>query len=206
MDNVHLESAPVKVYSDSMSYPSKTDRQTILETAMNLVSKAGVESLAIRSVAAELNLAPNALYRYFPNLAGLRGALAEESRRRLLEELKSAAREKPAQESIRGIAMAYVQFAREQPHIFSLTLLPPSSDGEAAATHLQSWHFVVAQVAQIYGTQRSEKAAVALWALLHGMTVLEAAGVLGEEKPADGFGFGLDMWIHAASLNLDQAR
>jgi hypothetical protein len=40
---------------------------------------------------------------------------------------------------------------------------------------------------------------VALWAFLHGMTVLEAAEVFGELKPASSFEFGLQMWIGAAS-------
>jgi AcrR family transcriptional regulator len=182
-----------------MAYPSKTDRQTILEASLHLVSKGGIENLAIRSVASELGLAPNALYRYFTNLASLRDALAEESRRLLLGKLQSAAQGESAEESVRRVAVAYVQFAREQPHIFSLTLLPSAADVGAAATHLQSWRFVVGQVAKLYGAGRAEKAAVALWAFLHGMTALEAAGVFGEEKPADGFDFGLAMWIRAAS-------
>jgi hypothetical protein len=40
---------------------------------------------------------------------------------------------------------------------------------------------------------------VALWAFLHGMTVLEAAELFGELKPASSFEFGLQMWIGAAS-------
>ena len=57
-----------------MPYPSKTDRNAILAVAMELVEKHGVDKLAIRSVAAELGLAPNALYRYFENLAALEAA------------------------------------------------------------------------------------------------------------------------------------
>src|SRR5271155_3613980 len=103
-----------------MPYPSKTDRQTILATAMEQVSRDGIQKLAIRSVAAALGLAPNALYRYFANLAALEAALAEESRRRLLEVLRKAAGKKPPEEAIRSIARAYLQFAREQRQVFSL--------------------------------------------------------------------------------------
>jgi hypothetical protein len=39
---------------------------------------------------------------------------------------------------------------------------------------------------------------VALWAFLHGMTVLEAAELFGELKPASSFEFGFQMWIGAA--------
>ena len=185
-----------------MAYPSKTDRETILATAMDQVAKDGPNKLAIRSVAAALGLAPNALYRYFANLAALEGALAEESRRRLLAVLKKAAGAQPPHQAIRRIAHAYVRFAREHSHIFSLTLLPPAAGVEDDEAHVQSWTFVLAHVARIYGEQRAPEAAVVLWAFLHGITDLEAARVFGERKPVSSFEFGLDMWIGAASVGV----
>jgi len=65
--------------------------------------------------------------------------------------------------------------------------------------HRELCRFMLAQVARIYGETRAPEAAVALWAFLHGMTVLEAAEVFGELKPASSFEFGLQMWIGAAS-------
>ena len=186
-----------------MSYPSKTDRQTILSTAMKLVSRDGVDHLAVRSVATALSLAPNALYRYFSSLAELKEGLSEESRRRLLEVLKAAAGDEKDVNSVRRVAKAYVQFARNHPNVFALTLLPSSSaDGEDAA-HLQSWRFVVDQVSSVYGRPRSQEAAVALWAFLHGITILESARVLGAQKPSSGFEFGLEMWIRAGLSGAD---
>lgn len=182
-----------------MPYPSKTDRQTILTTAMDQVAKHGISNLAIRSLAAALGLAPNALYRYFANLAALEAALAEESRVRLLAVLQRAAEKKGPEEAIRGIAQAYVRFAREQPYVFALTLRDVTDDMTEEAAHLRSWRFVLENVARIYGEKRGPEAAVALWAFLHGMTALEAARVFGAKKPVSSFEFGLQMWIKAAS-------
>ena len=184
-----------------MAFPSKTDRQTILATAMDQVARDGIGRLAIRSVAAALGLAPNALYRYFSSLATLHAALAEESRRRLLESLRNAAGKKSPEAAIRGIARAYVRFARKHPEIFSLTLLPaaPTEPEVEAAVHVQSWRFVLAHVARLYGPKRAPRAAVALWAFMHGFTALEAAQVFGKQKPVSSFEFGLRMWIKAAA-------
>src|SRR3984893_17996104 len=182
-----------------MPYPSKTDRQPILPTAMEQVSKEGINKLAIRSVAARLRLAPNALYRYFANLAALEGALADESRRRLLEGLQKAAGKKAPEQAIRSIAQAYVRFAREQPQVFALTLMPSASESDEDASHLQSWRFVLSHVACIYGEEKAPEAAVALWAFLHGITALEAAGGFGERNAASSFEFGMRMWIRAAA-------
>jgi AcrR family transcriptional regulator len=181
-----------------MPYPSKTDRQTILAAAMDLVSKDGMDKLAIRSVAAVLGLTPNALYRYFPSLAALEAALADDSRLCLLKALQKAAGRKPPEEAIRSIARAYMRFAREQSQVFALTLLPSAAETGDDASHLRSWRFVLEHVGRFYGEDRAPEAGVALWAFLHGMTALEAAGVFGEWKPASSFEFGLQMWMSAA--------
>lgn len=189
-----------------MPYPAKTGREAILAAAMRQVETEGVEKLAIRSVAARLGVAPNALYRYFESLAALEAALAEESRRRLLLVMQKAAGRKPPAEAIRGICGAYVRFAREHPQIFALTLKPANDDHDENPAHLQSWRFVVEQVSRLYGEARAAEAAVALWALLHGMTVLERAGVLSEAKPSSGLTFGIEMWISAASADCRAPR
>ncbi len=182
-----------------MPYPSKTDRSTILATAMDQVARDGLTGLSLRSVAATLDLAPNALYRYFADRAALEAALAEESQRRLLAVLHKAAAKKPPEQALRSIARAYVRFARDQPQIFSLTLLPSAPEPGSEAAHVELWRFVQQQVSSLYGEQRAPQAAVTLWAFLHGITALEAAGVLGTQKPTSSFDFGLRMWIDAAA-------
>jgi AcrR family transcriptional regulator len=182
-----------------MTRPTKTDRAAILASAMKQVETQGPHKVAIRSVAAELGLAPNAIYHYFASLASLHEALADESRRMLLKKMKGAVGRKGPTESIRAVAEAYVQFAREQPEVFSLTLKPSSTQEGEYAAHLQSWEFVVSQVGRVYGEKRAPEAALTLWAYLHGMTVLHQAGVFGKLKPASSFSFGLQMWIDAAA-------
>lgn len=187
------------MYSDYMTRPTKTDRAAILAAAMEQVENQGPGKVAIRSVAAALGLAPNAIYHYFASLALLQEALADESRRMLLEKMKRAAGRKGPAEAVRAFAEAYVQFAREQPEVFSLTLKPSHVQGREPAAHLQSWEFVVSHVSRVYGQKRAPEAAVALWAFLHGMTVLHEAGVFGKLKPASSFTFGLQMWLDAAT-------
>jgi AcrR family transcriptional regulator len=162
MDDVHvqrrhrtsynaLSSQPLRCTLYPMPYPSKTDRQAILTTAMEQTAREGIENLAIRSVATALHLAPNALYRYFANLSALKAALAEESRILLLKVLQKAAGAKPPEEAIRSIARAYMRFAREKPHVFALTLLPFTTEAKANGVHRESWRFMLGQVARVYG-------------------------------------------------------
>src|ERR1039457_6726937 len=103
-----------------MAHPSKTDRDSILHAAMRQVESEGVDSLAIRSVASTLGLAPNALYRYFESLATLKAAVAEEARGQMLEVMQKAVGRKGPAESIRAISEGYLRFAHEQPQVFAL--------------------------------------------------------------------------------------
>ena len=166
---------------------------------MDQVARDGLVGLSLRSLAATLGLAPNALYRYFADRASLEAALAEASQRRLLEVLQKAAGKKSPEDAIRSLARAYVRFARDEPQVFALTLMPATAEPGAEPAHVSLWRFVQQQVSFLYGPQQTPQAAVTLWAFLHGMTALEAAGVLGKLKPTTSFDFGLRMWIAAAA-------
>ena len=181
-----------------MPYPAKTDRQTILAAAMEQLTADGLRSISLRSLAASLALAPNALYRYFADRAQLETALAEESAHRLHALLRRAVGRKQPHAAIRSLARAYIKFAREERHLYEILMLPKLGLGECSA-HRKLWLFVVNQVARLSGLSQAREAAIALWAFLHGMTALEAAKVFGEEKPASSFEFGLNSWLAAVS-------
>ena len=180
-----------------MAYPTKTDRGRILTAAVKLVEDGGAENLAIRSVASELGVAPNALYYYFESLAALMSALAEEARLQMLEVMQTAADNKGPAETILAISAAYVHFAREHPRMFDLYL--KTSGVSSADPHCtRNAEFFLQQVVRVYGQDRAWDAAHVLWAFLHGTAVLREAGVLGEAQLSSGFKFGLDLWLNGA--------
>ena len=181
-----------------MAYPSKTDRKTILAAAVEQVEEQGLRGLSLRSLAASLELAPNALYRYFADRAVLESALAGEVSRLLHTAMQRAVRKGTPEEAIRGMARAYLAFARKHPNLYEL-FLQPCDEGEEAAEHEDLWNFVVEHVTALTGAERSHDASIALWAYLHGITQLEAAKVFGERKPGTSFDFGLNAWLAAAA-------
>jgi AcrR family transcriptional regulator len=181
-----------------MPYPSKTDRQTILSAAVKDLAHAGIRDLSLRNLAASLDLAPNAIYRYFADRSALEAALANEAARQLEVALRKAAAGCEPATTIRKMSSAYAKFARDNRHLYEvmMSLHAPEHD----ATSLQTvWAFTVEQVQRIAGSDRAAQASVALWAFLHGAVALEAAQVLGERKPASGLEFGLDAWLMAVT-------
>jgi len=181
-----------------MPYPSKTDRQTILSAALKELAHGGIRDLSLRNIAASLDLAPNAIYRYFSDRQALEAALANEAARQLELALRKAAERCEPVPAIRKMSSAYIKFARDNPHLYE-AMMSLHAPGPDATSHQSLWTFTVEQVQRIAGSDRAAEASVALWAFLHGAVALEAAQVLGDIKPASGLEFGLEAWLMAVS-------
>jgi Bacterial regulatory proteins, tetR family. len=182
-----------------MAYPTKTDRDCILAVALEQVESGGVKHLAIRSVAAKLGLAPNALYRYFESLAALEQAVADEVRLQMLQTMQKAAGRKGPAETIRAISEAYLRFALEQPRLFLYTLKPSETAGQTPQC-ARNTEFFREQVTRLYGEKRALVVSHAILAYLRGLAASQQAGVLSKEQALASFKFGLQVWIdHALS-------
>ena len=181
-----------------MPYPSKTDRQTILSAAVKQLAQVGIRDLSLRNLAASLNLAPNAIYRYFSDRSALEAALAGEAARQMELALRRAAAGREPVTAIREMSSAYIRFAKDNRHLYDVMMSPHVTKHDATQ-HQSLWTFTVEEVQRIAGSDRAAQASVALWAFLHGAVALDAAEVFGESKPASGLGFGLDAWFMAAS-------
>src|ERR1700678_2579919 len=157
-----------------------------------------LRDLSLRNLAASLDLAPNAIYRYFSDRSALEAALASEAARQMELALRRAADGREPVTAIRKMSSAYIEFAKDNPHLYDMMMSPhvPKHD---ATLHQSLWAFTVEQVQRIAGSDQAAQASVALWAFLHGAVALDAAEVFGESKPASGLGFGLDAWFMAVS-------
>ena len=117
--------------------------------------------MSLGHFAATLDLAPNAIYRYFSDRSALEDALANEAARQLELVLRKAADGCEPVTAIRKMSSAYMKFARVNRHLYEVMMSPhaPAHD----ATFLQSlWTFTVEQVQRIAGSDRAAQASVAL--------------------------------------------
>ena len=183
-----------------MARPLSTDKKSIIAAAMDLLAQNGLRGMSIRSVAGALGLAPNAMYSYFVDREQLEAAVAAEVAVTLHAMLLEACAEKSSEESIRSLAKAYLRFAKEQHLLYEALVVPRPVSGEDAIVPERLWLFFVEQVRRITGASKSQEAAVALWAFLHGIAALQSAQAFNEEKPVSSFEFGLSAWIEAAKL------
>ena len=98
-----------------MPYPAKTNAQNILAAAIEHLEQDGEEALSMRELASRLGISPRALYRYYPDRATLKAALAEEGFHRLHSALVDAVSMHVGKDALRAGATAYLAFAQVHP-------------------------------------------------------------------------------------------
>ena len=180
---------------ETMPYPAKTNAQIILVAAIHHLEQYGEEALSMRELASTLGLSPHALYRYYPDHAALKAAVAEEGFHRLRAALVDAVSVQVGKDALRAIATAYLAFAQAHPAWYSLLMRPHQQMPKPLPAGYDLWIFVVEQVEKVVGPENAASVAVALWAFLHGFVQLEGAAVFDEEKPRSSFPVVLEVFL-----------
>ena len=142
-------------------------REEILDVALELLERGGVEALTMRSIADAVGMRAPSLYKHVPDKQSLEAGLIARGLTAQAEMFERAVRKRPP---LPALARAYRRWAREHPHLYRLMndgplprdLLPPGVE-EAA-------------VAPVLAVTGSLARARALWGLAHGLVSLELAG------------------------------
>ncbi|MCU0700161.1 MAG: TetR/AcrR family transcriptional regulator [Myxococcaceae bacterium] len=96
-------------------------RRALLDLALRVVEREGVEAVKLNALASELRVSVAAPFRHFPTREALLVTLAEEGADQLVAAMEAAAaRAADPLEAQRARGVAYVRFAVEQPGAFSL--------------------------------------------------------------------------------------
>lgn len=95
-------------------------REMVVDAAFAIAQESGPERATVAAIAARLGCSVQPIYSYCRSMDGLRQAVAERADAALAQHL--AARLDPA-DPFRSTGQAYVQFARQQPHLFRMAVL-----------------------------------------------------------------------------------
>jgi len=173
-----------------MPYPSKTSAQAILKTAFAQVEASGLAGLNMRDLAVSLGITPHSLYRYFPDRATLEAGIAELGLRRLRSSLERAISKSEGTDAIRMGARSYLRFAKVHRRLYAVMMMGMKETPGLHQARQELWMLVVSRAERLVGQALAPRAAIALWALLHGFVQLEDS--LSDGKPKDGFDIGLE--------------
>lgn len=95
-------------------------REMIIEAAFALVQESGPEALTVGAIAARLGCSVQPIYSYCRSMAGLRREVAARAAEALQAHLAASLDEG---DLFCSTGQAYLQFARQQPHLFRLAVL-----------------------------------------------------------------------------------
>ena len=118
----------------------RLSRETIAQTALELIDREGLDALSMRRVAAELQVDPMALYRSVRDRDDLINGIVT----LLLDEMDTT--EQPGEtwiETMRRMALSEREMALRHPRAFPLVAVTPTSEGPALAHARRTMRVVV---------------------------------------------------------------
>ncbi len=157
-------------------------RAALLACARELLEEGGPAALSVREIARRVGVAAPSVYHHFNNLDGIALALAEQGFDAFARQLQAAAA-KP-QGRLRDMGEAYVAFARANPNLYRLMFGEGIRAAEQHATlralRRQAFDKLEAGLRQRLPAAEVPDAALYLWSLTHGLSLLIIDGQLGE--------------------------
>lgn len=160
----------------------------VLEAAgMELLAQKSHATMSLRELAREAGVSHNAPYHHFGDKAGLFKRLGEVSMQRLVNAVGAADAPRVApQERALELAVAYVEFAVDHPHAFTLIYDPevciPGAPSATMAPLIQELEEMLGDAAAGLDPEATaasiEARATALWATVQGLSHLVIAGHL----------------------------
>lgn len=158
-----------------MAPTPRLSTKSVTESAMGIVDDRGYDALSVSSVAADLSVAPSALYTYCENLAGLRNLVAVASTNNLAKKLRNVAIGTSGDYALQAMGTAYRDFALLCSGQFASTLRPPnvSNSDLAKANEALLEVFTLVYLAMGHDQAQSHLSARSTRSALHGFLALE---------------------------------
>ena len=167
-------------------------RPVLVQAALDIVRKKGVESLTMRSVAKAAKVSHMAAYHHFADKATLVAAVAEEGFQGLRREMQERMVRCPdnPRAKFRESGIAYVVYAVANPNLFRVMFGPEAADSSAhpgldesakSAFGLVQGLVEESQASSSLLSEDSRQIGLTAWALVHGLAVLCIDGQFGPE-------------------------
>ncbi len=161
-------------------------KQSILQTAQDLVSEKGLEGLSIREIARRIDYSPAGLYQYFDSKDEIIAAICADGLERLSLAFNEVSADLPPSERLISMSLAYVKFALHNPEQFLLifnsepaertSLDEPVLNSSPYGLLLQTVQAAIeAGEFPAVDKRAAEGIAYTLWALMHGRAMLQLA-------------------------------
>ncbi len=155
----------------------KFKREEIVEAAVNLTRRGGVDAVTARGIAGELGVSTQPIFTCFKNMEE-----AKEEVRIYAEKLCHNYLEKGVEASIPffGFGMAYIRFAKEESELYKMLFINPDKEGESMLDTLSGIRsIVINSIEKTYrfNEKESKRLFRDLWLAAHSIATLCVGGI-----------------------------
>lgn len=156
-------------------------RAALIAACREALETTAPEAITLKSLALRLGVSQPAPYRHFQSRDALLAAVAADGFVRFRETLVAARDGAPVGEQSLRTALAYLEFGRANRGVYQLmfasSLLKGSEDEALDQTATAAFDFLIAGIPREAPTEKIYPIAVWIWSTLHGLVMLEAAGL-----------------------------
>ena len=155
----------------------KFKREEIVEAAVNLTRRGGVDAVTARGIAGELGVSTQPIFTCFKNMEE-----AKEEVRIYAEKLCHNYLEKGVEATISffGFGMAYIRFAKEEPELYKMLFINPDKKGESMLDTLSGIRLIVINSIEKtyrFNEKESKRLFRDLWLAVHSIATLCVGGI-----------------------------
>ena len=154
--------------------------ERIVDTALQLVRAQGLEALSARRLARALGCTVRPIYRAFPSMEALRGAVLEQ----VLERWLAALLNTRASDPFFAMGLGYFRFAREEPWLYRALFSHEHPLLEQRAEALGPVWERMGRHPLLEGMEREalERILRQIWIYTHGLATLVSTGLIQDEE------------------------
>jgi AcrR family transcriptional regulator len=172
------EQPPAQDLTTRRGYHHGHLREALLEAARRLVAERGPQGFTVTEAAKLAGVSPAAVYRHFRDREALLAELCQRGATLFAARLHQAS----AARGLRGMGQAYLAFAREEPGYYAAMFSFRAAGVQGAAPPEDAFTGLVEAIRHSLPPQRQagvdpRRLALQVWALSHGLAMLERAGL-----------------------------
>ncbi|MFZ4813714.1 MAG: TetR/AcrR family transcriptional regulator [Phototrophicaceae bacterium] len=161
-----------------MPFPAHIQRETLLQTAAELIEANGLDQLTLGTLAAQLGIATPSLYHHFKNKTALLQAVNGLTAHDLTQAMQEAAQPTYTPKAqVTAMFHAYRNFAHRYPNRYSLLYATMAPELRISPEQAEPLALPLQRVLALWlGEEKALEALRGGWALVHGFIMLELAG------------------------------
>lgn len=159
---------------------AKFSKEEIIAAALQIVRESGIEAVTARELGARLGSSARPIFTVFDNMEEVLAGVEDMARELYKQYVEEGLKQTPA---FRGVGLAYIQFAIQEPKLFQLLFMSEKS-GANDVEHVlalidRNYEAILKSVQDSYGLvrEKADRLYRHLWIYSHGIAALCATKV-----------------------------